>query len=415
MKTFISFAEALETTCSMIPVTDTESLNLEHLSGRVLASDLVARVNSPSVDASLKDGYAVRSSDLAAACKENPVPLHLSGHITAGVMGSKHLDSGKAIRITTGSPIPTGADAVLSEEFTTGSGETILCTNTAHTGRNILFKGTDIHKGDRVALKGDTITPAITGLIATAGLDSALVYKKPFICVIATGDEIVAPGLPLPEGKLYASNITAICAWLSHFGILWEVAYVGDTRKESMDAIRDRLSRVDGFITSGGIWGSEKDMMIRVLEELNWQGLYHRVRLGPGKAIAFGLLEKKPFFCLPGGPPSNEMAFLQIALPGLLRMKGETHSPFPLIQATLTSDVRGDSDWTQFFHALLEKDQGHLLVTPQMQKSRLQSMANKNALIVLPEGFKMLTAGSMITVQVLDTRILCNDMRKSIG
>ena len=407
MKSFISVTEALETARGMAPLTDTKFVPLAQLVGRVLASDLYSKVHSPSVDASLKDGYAVRSADLADAAVENPVVLQLAGKISAGRKSALSLTPGRTFRITTGSPIPEGADAVLSEEYTSLDGSRVICRNTAESGRNILAQGADIRKGDRVACKGEKITPALTGLIATAGLDGALVHRQPRVCVIATGDEVVAPGLPLPDGKLYASNVTEICAWLKHFGIYFEVAFASDRREEISALIRKHLASADAFITSGGIWGSEKDLMLHVLEGLNWQGCYHRVRMGPGKAVAFGLLENRPFFCLPGGPPSNEMAFLQIALPSLLRMTGALLPPFPLVMATLTADVYGDDTWTQFVHALLEKDQSRWRVTPLRQKSRLQSMARKNALIMLPEGCGHLACGASIAVQVLDPQALC--------
>jgi len=138
---------------------------------------------------------------------------------------------------------------------------------------------------------------------------------------------------------------------------------------------------------------------------LKWQGIYHRVRMGPGKAVAFGFLEDKPFFCLPGGPPSNEMAFLQIALPGLLNMTGASQPPFSLLTASLTADVRGDETWTQFIHAIVAKKQNGWQVSPLRQPSRLQSMAHKNALIILPEGRGFLSTGSPTKVQVLDAAV----------
>jgi len=406
MKRFIGFSEALETACSMVSFTGTEFLPLVRLTGRVLSSELFSKVDSPSVDASLKDGYAVRSCELKNASPENPIKLELVGQITAGLKTGSSLEPGNAFRITTGSAIPEGADAVLSEEFANQEGNHVICRNTAEKGRNILFRGTDIKKGDRVAGKGVRVAPALTGLMATAGLDGAQVYKQPRVCVIATGDEVVAPGLPLPEGKLYASNVMEICAWLTHFGILFDVAFAGDTREEIAEKIKDHKPHADAFITSGGIWGSEKDLMIHALDSLNWQGVYHRVRMGPGKAVAFGLLENKPFFCLPGGPPSNEMAFLQIALPGILNMTGVSQTPFPLITATLTADVRGTDTWTQFFHAIVEKDHnGGWQVSPLKQSSRLQSMAHKNAFIMLPEGCDYLPSGASTIVQVLEPAV----------
>lgn len=406
MKRFISFGEALETVRAMVCRTPPEFVPLVHLTGRVLAADLFSKVHSPSVDASLKDGYAVRSQELVHAGPDNPITLKLAGQITAGKKAHAPLEPGEAFRITTGAGIPIGADAVLSEEFTTIKDRNVICRKIAEKNRNILFKGADIRAGDPVARQGQRVTPALTGLMATAGLDGATVYKRPRVCVIATGDEVVAPGHKLPEGKLYASNVTEICAWLTHFGILFDLAFAGDTEKEIAAVIKTHLPQADAFITSGGIWGSEKDLMLKVLEHLNWQGAYHRVRMGPGKAVAFGLLEKKPFFCLPGGPPSNEMAFLQIALPGLLNMTAVTHPPFLQIPATLSADVRGNATWTQFIHAMLEKQEGRWQVHPLKQASRLQSMARKNALIMLPEGRECLPAGSSITVQVLDASVL---------
>ena len=401
MKKHIGYHEAMCLTLENIKATGPETVDLAYLTGRVLAADLVARVDSPSIDASLKDGYAVQSRDLIRASGDHPVTLALDGHITAGGLTGPAVLPGKAVRITTGGPIPEGADAVLSEEFVRQEGKQIICVNTADPGRNILPRGTDIRKGETVAHQFETITPALTGLMATAGLQNAAVFRLPQVAVIATGDEVVAPGRPLPEGKLYASNLVEICSWLRHYQIGYRVDMARDKKDDILRAIREAQAHVDAFITSGGIWGSERDLMIQVLEELNWRGVYHRVRIGPGKAIAFGLLGDKPFFCLPGGPPSNEMAFLQIALPGMLKMKGETALRFPVTSAQLTETVRGDRDWTQFIHARVWADGRELIVRPMRQKSRLQSMARKNALIVIPEGTGELKEKDMIEIQLL--------------
>ncbi len=129
------------------------------------------------------------------------------------------------------------------------------------------------------------------------------------MAVIATGDEVVAPGKPLPEGKLYASNMVEICSWLSLLGLDYKTELVSDRREEIATAITKHLPDVDLFLTSGGAWGSEKDLILEVVESLNWQGIYHRVRMGPGKPVGFGLLGHKPFFFLPGGPPPTRWPF----------------------------------------------------------------------------------------------------------
>jgi molybdopterin molybdotransferase len=157
-------------------------------------------------------------------------------------------------------------------------------------------------------------------------------------------------------------------------------------------------------VTSGGAWGSEHDLILDVVEKLDWQGIYRRVRMGPGKPVGFGLLEQKPFFILPGGPPSNEMAFLQLALPAIMKMKGETAFSFPVVRAQLAETVRGHKDWTQFIHARLEKENHELIVKPAKLKSRLISMARKDALIIIPEGWEEWIAGEIIEIQIMNPK-----------
>ncbi|MGD9074101.1 MAG: molybdopterin molybdotransferase MoeA [Desulfobacteraceae bacterium] len=402
MKNFIGFTEALELTVSSVPRVGTEALPLDLLTGKISSEDVISRVDCPSVDSSLKDGYAVVSSDLSGASGENLINLRVMGQVTAGSSSKLAITNGQAIEITTGAPIPKGANAVLSREFCHRRGDEVCCFNTAEPGRNIFKKGADIRGGQTIVSKGEMLSPPLIGLLASAGLEQIRVCKSPQVAVIATGDEVVAPGAPLTEGKLYASNMVEICSWLSLFGFSFRTQLAPDSEEEIASTITEQLPHVDAFITSGGAWGSERDLIIRVLEGLNWQGVYHRVRMGPGKAVGFGLLEKKPFFCLPGGPPSSEMAFLQLALPGLLAMEGYRNSPFLSVAARLTETVRGDEDWTQFIHARIELGGDAIVVHPAKQKSRLQSMARKDALIVIPEGCEVLSGGEVIQIQLLD-------------
>jgi len=401
MKTFIGFKEALELTLANVRAGDTEIISLQQLPGRVLSEDAVARVDCPSVSTSRKDGYAVRSTDLAAASEQNPVSMQIIGQLAAGDIANLKVASGQAVRITTGAPLPEGADAVLSEEFSRKQEDKIAAHNTAEAGRNIHVRGADIRRGETIAARDAKLTPALIGLLAAAGLDRAPVYKNPQVAVIATGDEVVAPGNPLPEGKLYASNMVALCAWLSVMGLHYSALLVADRKKEIEKAITRQLPEADVFLTSGGAWGSERDLILDVVEHLNWRGIYHRVRMGPGKPVGFGLLNDKPFFCLPGGPPSNEMAFLQLGLPALLKMKGDQAAPFPVASARLTASVHGKKDWTDFIHARLEKREGQLWVQPARLKSGLQSMARKEALIIVPEARSELSAGETVDIQIL--------------
>ena len=402
MKTFIGFDEALELTMGNVSTGEIEVLPLAQLTGRIVAEDIYSRVDSPSSTSSRKDGYAVISADLANASADNPVELKVVGKLAAGDDANLQIATGLAVRVTTGAPIPEGADAVLSEEFCESSSDAISAQHIAEKGRNVLRRGTDIRQGERVAAKDEKLSPALIGLVASSGLDRASVYRLPKVAVIASGNEVVAPGKPLGDGKLYASNMVEICSWLTSYGLSYSAELVDDDEAQIQSAITSRLPQADVFITSGGAWGSEHDLMLDVVEKLGWQGIFRRVRMGPGKPVGFGILEQKPFFILPGGPPSNEMAFLQLALPAIMKMKGEAAFSFPVVRAQLTETVRGHKDWTQFIHARLEEDKHQLIVKPAKLKSRLISMARKDALIIIPEGWEELIAGEIIDIQLLN-------------
>ena len=400
-KEFIGFEEALELTLSNVATIGTEILPLEYLVGRVLAEDVFARVDCPSLSTSRKDGYAVISTDLSQADEHNQIQLNLIGHHSAGDHHRLQIQPGQTVRVTTGAPLPGGADAVLSEEFCSQDSNSIIAFNSAATGRNILPRGQDVRQGDAVGLKGMPLNPPRIGLLAAAGVASAKIFRNPRIAVIATGNEIVGPGKELCSGQLYASNMVEICAWLSQHGMAYLNELVDDKRKDLREAIEKNLPEVDVFLTSGGAWGSERDLILDVVTDLKWEGVYHRVRMGPGKPVAFGLLDSKPFFCLPGGPPSNEMAFLQLALPALLKMSGQSPTVFPMISATLAQTVHGKEGWTDIIHAYLENSADKIIVHPSKLKSALHSMARKEALIIVPEDRDKIAAGETVNIQRL--------------
>jgi len=401
MKTFIGFEEARELTLAAVRSAGSERLPLAQAVGRFMARDLISRVDSPSLSTSRKDGYAVVSADLSTACPEKPVRLELVGRSTAGVCCDIDMRAGQAVQVTTGAPLPEAADAVIAEEFCRVSDRFIFCANTAEQGRNILYRGTDVRRNEPVGGRSAKITPALVGLLAAAGHTDVDVGRTPRITVIATGDEVALPGAPLKIGQLYASNMMETCAWLTSFGICWEAEIVPDSMVQIAEAVTRRLPQTDVYLTSGGAWGSRKDLMLRVLADLRWEGIYHRVKMGPGKPVGFGLLHERPFFVLPGGPPSNEMAFLQLALPAIAKMMGGSPKVFTEISARLTAPVSGQQDWTSFLHAHLAYSGHQALVTPSMPSSRLKSMAEKTAIAILPEGVAEIPAGAPIKTQVL--------------
>lgn len=401
---YIGYREAFDIIKANARPVGEETLPLNLCTGRVAAADLVAEVSYPSVDVSLKDGFAVKSTDVVDAGREKPVHLKVAGSAFAGVKYEGEVQNGGAVKVCSGAAIPNGADTVVSGEFCEelSHGEVSIKAD-AGPGRNIMRAGVETEAGSTIVRKGDRLLPGYLGLAAAAGISGIKVFRRPRVAIISIGDEVVAPGETLHVGQLYASNLVTMEAWLSSFGIPCITSVVADKESTIRQEIQKHLPDVDVILTSGGAWGSERDLIVGVLHRLGWQKLFHYVRMGPGKGVAFGLWENLPVFCLPGGPASNAMAFLQLALPALLRMGGETRHPLPTIPARLTEDVKGrHRAWTEFKDAVMTLDsKGQYVAALYKSKSRLQAIARSSGLICIPEGRESLQSGDIIPVQLL--------------
>ena len=397
----IGLKEALSLTLDAIGTSPPVSMPVHEGCGLVASENLMAVVDCPSATSSLRDGYAVISTDIEKASRGNGIPLTVSGTLAAGDPTEKTVRPGETIQVLTGAVIPKGADAVVSVEFTELQDRRVVCYRDAPPGCNLLFKGSDVAKNGLIVKRGQLLTPALTGLLAAGGLGRVAVFPSPRVAVVATGDEVVAPGVSLKQGQLYASNIVTLYSWLRHFKMSGETAVVRDDPYELEKTFQNLLKKNDVLLTSGGAWKNERGLTTQSLEGMGGEMVFPPVRVRPGKAVALGILDGKPIFCLPGGPPSNEMAFLQIALPGLLQMAGKPADPFSLRKVRLAEEVSGDVTWTQFFQATFEKRGGEWWVIPHRMKSRIQSQARAQALIRIPEGIECLTPGTIIEVQTL--------------
>ena len=401
-KMSLGLKEALSITLENIEPLPVEEIDLVKSADRVTASDLYALVDSPSMDSSLKDGYAVLSHEVAGAASDNPVRLRLAGYLAAGEEKEISLKLGTTVRVLTGARIPAGADSVVSEEFVEPDGNDVLVKAFSDPGRNILPRGSDVTSNTCMIRSGRQISPGMVGLLAASGHSTVPVFKIPTIGIIATGDEIVAPGKSLSEGKLYASNIMTLAAWCNRYRMKTYMTVVKDDYDAILSALKIMSAESDAVITSGGAWTGDRDMVARVLEGLGWQQFFHRIRIGPGKAVGFGVLDKKPVFILPGGPSSNLMGFLQIALPGLLALSGHANPSLPKINARLAVELKGrEADWTNLFLGILRYDEGMPIFHPLKDSSRLRSIAEATAVASIPEGQGYLEEGSVIQVQLL--------------
>jgi len=399
----LGLAEALQRTlANIVPLDHGETLPLDECVDRIVREDLYAVVDSPSVDASLKDGYAVISAEIATAAPDSEVTLGFGGFLGAGSREKIQVRPGTAVRILTGAKIPDGADAVIAEEFVKTAEDKVIVANFAEPGRNILLHGTDVAKGSLILRRGERVSPGKAGLLAASGISQMPVFDCPRVAIVATGDEVVAPGQPLPEGKLYASNLTTLAAWCKRYGMASRLEIVPDDRDALAEIIARVLDENDVVITSGGAWTGDRDMVIHVLAELGWRQIFHRIRIGPGKAVGFGLLREKPVFVLPGGPPSNLIGFLQIALPGLLRLGGSAAPGLPRMNVRLAEDLATNHmDWTQFIFGELQATSEVPVFRRLQGDSRLGVMAAAQAVVSVAEGCTLLQKGDIVSAQLL--------------
>jgi molybdopterin molybdotransferase len=304
--------------------------------------------------------------------------------------------------VLTGARIPVGADAVVSEEFVSQEDNDVLFKAFAKPGMNILPRGGDAVSGEYVLRAGHLISPEMAGLLATAGHGVVPVHRAPVVGIVGTGDELVEAGGELADGKLYASNIITLAGWCVRYKMKTRMAIVKDNEEAIYNVLKTMSGETDAMITSGGAWTGERDMIAHVLQQLGWKGLFHRIRIGPGKAAGFGTLSGKPVFILAGGPPSNLMGFLQVALPGLLSLSGHAKPGLPVIRARLASAMNdGDFDWSDFFFGSIEIEDGLPVFYPMEKRCRLSSIAKAEAVASIPEGMASVAEGSFIDVQLL--------------
>ncbi|MBN2241569.1 MAG: molybdopterin molybdotransferase MoeA [Acidobacteria bacterium] len=405
---YIGYPEAYGKILSGTGLLGCEAMPIGSAVNRIAAEDVVAPNSYPSSDISLKDGFAVKTADVARATGGRAVSLEVIGTAYAGTRFRGQVSSGSAVGICSGAPIPPGADAVVSVEFseTEADGKVRIHAD-AEKGRNILRAGAEVRAGSVIVEKGSVFSPGIMGLAAAAGISEVEVCRRPTVALIGIGDEVVVPGNRLRSSQIYASNLVTLGGWLQSFGIGYALSVVKDNKNAIGSELRKRVGQYDAIVTSGGAWGSERDLVVGVLDSIGWEKVFHRVRMGPGKGIAFGFLDGRPVFCLPGGPASNEMAFLQLAFPGILHMSGVRGHPLQSVPAILLEDVKGrSSGWTEFRDAGLSKDpKGCFQVGLYRNRSRLQAIAVCNGLICIPEGRASLRRGELVPVQVLAARL----------
>ncbi|KAM6954539.1 gephyrin b isoform 3-T3 [Aplochiton taeniatus] len=413
-----SMDKAFITVLEMTAVLGTEIINYRDGMGRVLAQDVYAKDNLPPFPASVKDGYAVRAAD-------GPGDRFIIGESQAGEQPTHTVMPGQVMRVTTGAPIPCGADAVVQVEDTEllresedGTEELeVRILVQARPGQDIRPIGHDIKRGECVLAKGTHMGPSEIGLLATVGVTEVEVQKFPVVAVMSTGNELLNPEDDLHPGKIRDSNRSTLLATIQEHGYpTINLGIVGDkygfSPDDLLNALNEGISRADVIITSGGVSMGEKDYLKQVLDiDLHAQIHFGRVFMKPGLPTTFATLDmdgaRKLIFALPGNPVSAVVTCNLFVIPALRKMQGILDPRPTIIKARLSCDVKLDPR-PEYHRCILTWHHQEPLPwaqsTGNQVSSRLMSMRSANGLLMLPpktEQYVELHKGEVVDVMVI--------------
>ncbi len=402
-----SVDEALERILSHIQPLGFEKIPLLNTLGRVVGEDVYAPRDIPPLDNSAMDGYAVRSEDIEKASSGSPVRLEVIEDLPAGSVSRRTIGKGQAIRIMTGAPVPKGGDVVVPVENTTKEDGAVQILESLPKGENIRRAGEDVKKGERVISKGDLLRPAEVGMLASVGRASIIVYQRPLVAILCTGDELVDVDEELGEGKIISSNSYTLASQVKDCGALPIQLGIAKDRKEDIKTRLLQGLRADVIISSAGVSVGDYDFVKDVLKDLKVEMVFWKVAMQPGRPLAFGTIQGKPVFGLPGNPVSSMVSFEQFVRPSLLKMMGHEQIFRPTVEAVLKEDIRKKPGRRHFMRAYLSFEKGGYSVslTGSQSSGVLKSMVKANALMVIPEDQEIVKAGEKVRVQVLDTNL----------
>jgi len=375
---------------------ETETLALSRCHGRVLAADLDAPIALPPFDNSAMDGFALRHADLLGG---NPI-LRLAGEQFAGISTELVVQPGECVRITTGAPLPAGADTVAIKENCRVDVRAVVLESVPEAGANVRRAGEDVHQGDRVLRSGEVLTPARVSLAASLGIATLRVARRPTVAVFTTGDELVEPGMTLAPGEIYDSNRELLMGLLRADGLeptAWP-RLPDDPRRVEI-ALRDAGCAFDLIVTAGGVSAGEKDHLPGVLAQFG-ETHFWKVKMKPGMPVLFGSIDQARLLGLPGNPVSVLATYLTFGRALIDGLQGRTE-PRPSRRAQLVAPLDKPHARREFVRGRVFSGPNgvlHAEANPATGSHRLRAAADSNALIVVPEGPRHLAAGEVVEI-----------------
>ena len=368
--------------------------------GCVTAADITATVDLPEFASSAMDGFAVRAADVVDASPGEPAELKVVGRAMIGQRPDATVGMGEAVKIATGAPIPSGADAVVPIENVDDDGELVRVLEAVPEARHVRPQGQDVRVGDVLVPAGKRIGAPEVGLLANAGVPHPLVHPRPRVIVFSTGDELIPPTETPAFGQVRDANAYTLFGALREAGAMPVMAgIIRDDPEDLKEAVLSYEIQADAFVSSGGVSVGERDV-VKAAFFRHGDVSFSKVAMQPGMPQGFGFLEGRPFFGLPGNPVSVFVSFEMFVRPAILKMMGRPNLGRPEVSATLTEEISGPKGKTVFVRVTAARGPDGWRATPTGGRGSnlISTIARANGLAVLPPGIDSLAVGERASV-----------------
>ncbi|EGQ8961253.1 bifunctional molybdopterin-guanine dinucleotide biosynthesis adaptor protein MobB/molybdopterin molybdotransferase MoeA [Vibrio parahaemolyticus] len=401
---FLSVVQGQEKILSLVnTVSEIEACKIENAYGRVLAEHIISPVNVPQYTNSAMDGYAIRSDDV------DRNSYQVVAEVMAGHAYDQPLEVGQAVKIMTGAPTPLNGDTVVMREQASQEGDNVTFNGAnIKAGQNVRQAGEDLAIGSDVFTAGTRLASPEMGMIASLGFGEANVFRKLKVAVFSTGDEVQAPGTEQKANSIYDSNRFTIMGMLEKLGCeILDFGILEDNEQLMIEALENASAQADVVMTSGGVSVGDADYIKLALDKLG-QIDFWRINMRPGRPLAFGQINNKPFFGLPGNPVAVMVSFINFVEPALRKMQGEQGWKPLKVNAIATENLRSRQGRTEFSRGIYELDDtGRLTVrtTGKQGSGILRSMSEANCLIEISPAIDTVKAGESVTIIPLQGRI----------
>ncbi|MBH0199398.1 MAG: molybdopterin molybdotransferase MoeA [Nitrospira sp.] len=404
MNSLTPLHEAQQTVLDATVVLGLEKISLLDALGRTLGEDIIAERDNPPWDNSAMDGFAVRWEDIKQDHPiQKPVTLAVIEDVPAGRMPSKRVGVGQAIRIMTGAPIPQGADTVLKVEDTEHTPSAVRIFKPELQGSNIRPRGEDVKKGECIIAKGTPIRPGEAGMLAVLAKSFVFAYQRPRVAILSTGDELADLDERFSEEKIINSNSYGMAAAVQEAG---GIPLLLGIARDTQAALKEKISQglnADILVLSGGVSMGDYDFTKAVFHEIGAEMNFWKLAIRPGQPLAFGKIQGKLAFGLPGNPVSSMVTFEQLVRPAMLKMGGRRSYGRPVVEAVFQEKFSKRPDRRHFLRGVLSREEGVFKVrtTGDQGSGILTSMVKANCLIDVPVEIERLNPGDLVTVQLL--------------